>query len=112
VRYHGKPGSGASVEFKIREGPISMLGVTVTGGGRLKFVIAEGQSVHGRIPATGNTNTRAYFEPDAVTFLQRWLAEGPTHHFALGTGHHARALKKVADCLGIESVVVTPDARH
>ena len=24
-KYHGKPGSGASVEFKIKEGPITML---------------------------------------------------------------------------------------
>jgi L-arabinose isomerase len=32
--------------------------------------------------------------------------EGPTHHYALGIGHHAGALKKIADVLGIESVIV------
>ena len=105
--YHGKPGSGASVEFKIKEGPITMLGITSTACGTFKFVIAEGQSVAGPIPATGNTNTRGFFEPDVVTFLQRWLSEGPTHHFALGIGHHAETLKLIGEALGIESVVVT-----
>ena len=64
LKYHGKPGSGASVEFKIKEGPITMLSIGVTAQGRFKFVIAEGESVRGPIPATGNTNTRGFFKPD------------------------------------------------
>jgi L-arabinose isomerase len=108
VKYHGKPGSGASVEFRIKEGPISMLGITSTADGRFKLVVAEGQSVRGPIPATGNTNTRGYFEPDVRTFLERWVAEGPTHHFALGVGHRAQALTRVGEALGIECVTVTP----
>ena len=110
VKYHGKPGSGASVEFKIREGPISMLSVTSKADGRFKFVIAEGESVAGPIPATGNTNTRGFFRPDVRTFLQRWVAEGPTHHFALGVGHHAETLRTLGELLGIDSVIVTPPA--
>jgi L-arabinose isomerase len=105
--YHGKPGAGASVEFKIKEGPMTMFGITSTYGGDFKFVLAEGMSVQGAIPATGNTNTRGYFEPNAVTFLKRWLAEGPTHHFALGVGHHAETIRRIGDHLGIESVIVT-----
>jgi len=38
--------------------------------------------------------------------LKRWVAEGPTHHFALGIGHHAAALEKVAWAFGIEAAVV------
>jgi L-arabinose isomerase len=107
LKYHGKPGSGASVEFKLKEGPISMLGLTSKHDGRFKFVIAEGQSVRGPIPATGNTNTRGFFKPDVRTFLKKWVAEGPTHHYALGIGHRARALKRIGEALGIESVIVT-----
>ncbi len=106
LKYHGKPGSGASVEFKLKEGPISMLGVTSTYDGRFKFVIGEGESVLGPIPATGNTNTRGFFKPDIRTFLKRWVAEGPTHHYALGIGHRAQTLVKVANALNIESVVI------
>ena len=106
LKYHGKPGSGASVEFKIKEGPITMLSIGLTYEGKFKFVIAEGQSARGPIPPTGNTNTRGFFEPDVRTFLTRWVAEGPTHHFALGVGHHAKSIESIARILGIESVVV------
>jgi L-arabinose isomerase len=106
-KYHGKPGSGASVEFNIRTGPISLLSIGVKADGRFKFVIAEGESVPGPIPPTGNTNTHGRFKPDVRTFLRRWVAAGPTHHFALGVGHHARELSKIAEVLGIESAVVT-----
>ena len=106
AKYHGKPGSGASVEFQIKEGPITMLSIGVKADGTFKFVLAEGESVRWPIPPTGNTNTHGRFKPDVRTFLKRWVAEGPTHHFALGIGHHAATIAKVADCLGIESVVV------
>jgi L-arabinose isomerase len=110
LKYHGKPGSGASVEFKIKPGPITMLSIGVTSGGRFKFVIAEGESVDGPIPPTGNTNTRGYFKPDVRTFLKRWVAEGPTHHFALGVGHRAGSLEKIASILGIEYATVARES--
>lgn len=106
-KYHGKPGSGAGVEFKIKTGPITMLSINSTYDGKFKFIIAEGESVSGPIPATGNTNTRGKFSPDVRTFLTKWMKEGPTHHFSLGIGHHASTIVKIANYLGIESVVVT-----
>jgi len=105
-KYHGKPGSGAGVEFNIKTGPITMLSVTVDAAGKFKFVVAEGESVEGPIPPTGNTNTHGKFPPDVRTFLKRWAAAGPTHHFALGIGHHAETVRKVGDAFGIETVVV------
>lgn len=106
IKYHGKPGSGAGVEFKIKEGPITMLGITQTHDGRFKFVIGEGYSKAGPIPPTGNTNTRGFFEPSTKEFVKKWVMQGPTHHYALGIGHHADELEKIAEVLGIESVVV------
>ncbi len=105
-KYHGKPGFGAGVEFKIKEGPITMLSINSTYEGKMKFIIAEGESIAGPIPPTGNTNTRGFFKPDVRTFLKRWIKEGPTHHFALGVGHHAAAIQKIADYLNIESVII------
>ncbi len=105
-KYHGKPGSGAGVEFKIKEGPITMLSINSTYEGKFKFIIAEGESVRGPIPPTGNTNTRGFFKPDIKTFLENWMKEGPTHHFALGIGHHAAAIEKIARFLNLESKTV------
>lgn len=109
--YHGKPGKGAGVEFNIKEGPITMMSIGIKADGQFKFIIAEGESMKGTIPATGNTNTHGKFEPDIRTFLHDWVMEGPTHHFALGIGHHAAELVKLGKALGIESVVVTPTSK-
>ena len=106
IKYHGKPGSGASVEFKIKEGPITTLGITQNATGGFKFVIGEGYSKEGPIPPTGNTNTRGFFEPTTKEFIKKWVMEGPTHHYALGVGHHADTIAKIADVLGIEYVIV------
>jgi L-arabinose isomerase len=105
-KYHGKPGSGAGVEFQIKEGPITMLSIGQTAAGKFKFIIAEGQSVAGPIPPTGNTNTHGVFKPDVRTFLKRWMVEGPTHHFALGIGHHAEDLVEIAKILNLDHAVV------
>jgi len=104
--YHGKAGHGASVEFKIKTGPITILGLTQTFDGRFKFVAAEGESVPGAIPATGNTNTRGRFAPDVATFVERWSKAGPTHHFALSVGHNLSRIKKLAKVLGMELEIV------
>jgi len=105
-KFHGKPGKGASVEFKIKEGDITMLGITQTSGGNFKFVIGEGTSKKGPIPPTGNTNTRGFFEPTTKEFIKKWVMEGPTHHYALGIGRHADTIAKIAEILGIEYVIV------
>ncbi len=108
-KYHGKPGRGASVEFNIKAGPITMMSVGVGDNGRFRFVVAEGESLRRPIPPTGNTNPHGKFPPDVRTFLHKWSLAGPTHHFALGIGHHAAELKKLGKALGIEVEVVTPE---
>jgi L-arabinose isomerase len=105
-KYHGKPGSGASVEFQLKEGPITMMSIGQTADGKFKFIVAEGMSERRPIPPTGNTNTHGRFGKNVRKFLCDWVKEGPTHHFALGIGHHADTLVKVAACLGIEAAVV------
>lgn len=105
-KYHGKPGSGASVEFKLKEGPITMLGITQMADGQIKFVIGEGESRKGPIPPTGNTNTRGHFPPDIRTFIKRWVMAGPTHHYALGLGHRADTIAKIAELLNIPYEII------
>jgi L-arabinose isomerase len=106
-KYHGKPGSGASVEFSLKTGPITMLSIGVGPQGQFRFVVAEGESLPGPIPPTGNTNTHGKFPPDVRTFLKKWVAAGPTHHFALGIGHHAETISTIARLLKVDCEVIS-----
>jgi len=100
--YHGKSGAGLSVEFKVRYGPVTIVGCTQTEDGRLKLLAAEGESIRGETFRIGNTNSRLRFGLAPGEFLERWCDEGPTHHVALGVGHVAREVRTVARLLGVE----------
>ena len=104
--YHGKSGAGLSIEMKVRLGSVTILGVTQTADGRLKLIAAEGESIPGPTFRIGNTNSRIRFPSGPAAFFDAWCAEGPTHHVALGVGHRASRLRKVADLLGLELAVV------
>jgi L-arabinose isomerase len=100
--YHGKRGAGLSVEFKVRYGPVTIVGCTQTADGQLKLLAAEGESIPGATFRIGNTNSRLRFGPPPAEFLERWCGEGPTHHVALGIGHVAREVRAVARLLDLE----------
>ena len=100
--YHGKRGAGLSVEAEVRHGPVTILGCTQTAAGRLKLIAGEGDAVPGETFRIGNTNSRLVFGLPPAEFFERWCAEGPTHHVALGVGHLAGEVTKVASLLDLE----------
>ena len=100
--YHGKVGLGLSVEMSVRNGPVTLLSVVENGRGSLKFLVAEGASVPGPILQIGNTNSRYRFPLGARGFMERWNAEGPAHHCAVGVGHIAHKLEKLGALLSVE----------
>ncbi len=104
--YHGKRGYGISVEFSVKTGPITILGTTQTAEGKLKFLVAEGESIPGPTFKIGNTNSRLKFDLGPAEFMDKWCAEGPTHHVALGVGHQRSRIEKVARLLGLQCVVI------
>ncbi|HLY18981.1 MAG TPA: L-fucose/L-arabinose isomerase family protein [Bryobacteraceae bacterium] len=99
--YHGKRGAGLSVEFKVKTGPVTILGLTQTADGQLKLIGAEGESLPGPILRIGNTNSRLRFALAPAEFVNRWCREGPTHHCALGVGHNMARIAKLAALLKI-----------
>lgn len=104
--YHGKAGGGLSVEFNVKHGPITIVGLSQTVDGRLKMIAAEGESIAGPTFRIGNTNSRIRFPLDPASFMNRWCAEGPTHHVALGVGHQLSRIAHAAMLFGIELAVV------
>jgi len=104
--YHGKAGHGVSVEASVRKGPITILALTQTRDGRLKFLAAEGESLAGERLKIGNTNSRLRFGLEPAPFINAWCSEGPTHHCALGIGHILGKMDKVAWLTGLELKVI------
>lgn len=104
--YHGKRGYGISVQFQVKTGPITILGITQTADGRLKMLAAEGESIPGDTMQIGNTNSRLKFGLDPASFMNRWCEEAPTHHCALGVGHQVGKIRKLARLLNLELAVI------
>ena len=104
--YHGKKGSGISVEANVISGPITMLGLTQLGNGKLRLIASEGTAVKHPILTIGNTQTHVDFGMDLDTYMDMWFKLAPTHHCAMSVGHNAALFEKVAKLLNVEYVCV------
>jgi L-arabinose isomerase len=106
VVYHGKVGRGLSVEMSVQHGPVTLLSVVEDREHGFKLLVAEGRSEPGPILEIGNTNSRYSFPIGARGFVEAWNAQGPAHHCAIGVGHRAKDVRRVAELLGIGFVQV------
>jgi L-arabinose isomerase len=104
--YHGKRGSGLSIEMKVKNGPITCLSVIQSFDGQLRLLVAEGESVPGPILEIGNTNSRYRFALGVKGFINAWCKHGPAHHCAVGVGHIASQIEKLGALLNIETIRV------
>jgi L-arabinose isomerase len=94
--YHGKWGTGVSVEATVRKGPVSLLNVTQTGDGRLRTIINQGEAIEAPILRIGNTMTHVRFSKGPTQFMNDWFRLAPTHHCAMSVGHNGDQFRKVA----------------
>ena len=76
------------------------------GNGRMKLLMAEGESVPGEILEIGNTNSRYKFSIGARRFVNDWNSHGPAHHCAIGTGHISSRIEKLGSLLNMDVVRV------
>ena len=104
--YHGKVGSGLSVEMSVKHGPVTLLSVVEDKHKGFSLLVAQGESMPGPILEIGNTNSRYRFSIGARGFAEQWNSHGPAHHCAIGTGHIAGKLRKLATLLDMDCVQV------
>lgn len=104
--YHGKVGQGLSVEMSVAHGHVTLLSVVEDGAGGMLLLIAEGESVEGKILEIGNTNSRYRFSIGARNFVETWNSHGPAHHCAVGKGRLASKIQKLGLILKIQTVQV------
>ena len=99
--YHGKWGTGVSVEATVRKGPVTLLNLTQTGDGKLRLISNQGEAIEAPILKIGNTMTHVRFAKEPTPMMNAWFTLAPTHHGALSIGHNADQLRKVATLLRI-----------
>lgn len=103
--FHGKVGAGLSVEMSVQYGAVTLLSV-IEVAGKIKLLLAEGESVAGPIMEIGNTNSRYRFSIGARQFVEGWNAAAPAHHCAVGVGHLSNRIKKLGALLELEVIHV------
>lgn len=106
--YHGKRGWGVSVEFDVRHGPVTTVGIVQRRDGSFGFVASTGTVVPGPLLRIGNTTSRVDFGCDPGEWVDRWSATGISHHWALGVGDLMPELRATAELLGADLVEVAP----
>lgn len=103
--YHGKPGKGLSIQMSVQPGPVTLLSVCDNSEG-IFLLVAEGEAVEGATLQIGNTNSRYRFPCGIRAFIEQWSKAGPSHHCAIGRGHIAGKLRKLAFLFGIKLIEV------
>jgi len=90
-----------SLLFTARPDPLTLVSLTTVEGGRLRFVIAEGEVVD--MPPI-----HFKFKPRLVLpeFLTRWAEESGSHHQGMAYGHIASKVVKLAELMDIEYVIL------
>lgn len=104
--YHGKRGSGISVEASVRPGNITTFAAVQAEEGKFKFLASQGVAYPADGMTIGNTETHVDFGVHPDEYYQKWFQAAPTHHFALSIDHNISVFKKIADMLEIELIVV------
>jgi L-arabinose isomerase len=88
--------------FTLEPGPCTLVSLTTAAGGQLRLLATEGEVVdHPYIADLERPHYKFRPEGDLADFLTRYSRHGGSHHQAMGYGHWAGTVEKLAALLGI-----------
>jgi L-arabinose isomerase len=99
--HHGKTGHGLGIDFRIPNGPVTLLNLTqFAAGAKFKLIYTTAEAIPGDILSIGNPNCRVRVSSPMHRFMDAWCQQGPSHHIALGLGDRSQELEAFADAIG------------
>jgi len=107
LRAHMRTGTGATVEFAFKEGPVTLAKLLRPVDGNLRLFVARGQAIRPRGEVRGSVAT-VRPEPSAAAFMDKMLSEAVEHHIALVYGTWTRELRHFCDFTGVEYMPLCP----
>jgi L-arabinose isomerase len=103
--HHGKTGHGLGIDFRIPEGPVTLLNLSQFGAGEtFKLIYTIADAIPGAILNIGNPNCRVRVSLPMHVFMDAWCQQGPSHHIALGIGDRSREIEAFAEAVGFACV--------
>lgn len=105
--HHGKTGHGLGIDFRMKQGPVTLLNLTqFDAGDTFKLIYTVAEVVPGPILNIGNPNCRVKLQQPLHEFMDAWCRQGPSHHLSLGLGNTARETEAFAEAMGFKCVRV------
>ena len=105
--HHGKTGEGLGIDFRMKEGPCTMLNLTQFGTDKtFKLIYTIGEVIGGDILNIGNPNCRVRVQKPIPEFFNDWCQQGPGHHSALGVGDFSAEIEAFAEKMGFDCVCI------
>lgn len=103
--HHGKTGHGLGIDFRMKQGPVTLLNLTqFDAGDTFKLIYTVGEVVPGDILNIGNPNCRVKVARPIHEFFDAWCRQGPCHHIALGLGDLGGRVESFAEAIGFRCV--------
>ncbi len=103
--HHGKSGHGLGIDFRIPQGPVTLLNLSQFDAGEtFKLIYTVGEVISGEILNIGNPNCRVRVKKPIHEFMDEWCQQGPTHHKALGLGDQSIEIEAFAEAMGFRCI--------
>jgi len=101
------PYAPACLSFALEPGEVTLVSLTTGPAGKLRLIAAQGEVVS-FAPLAGARNPQYKFRPNGPLpeFLTAFSLAGGSHHQALAYGRHSQAVRKVAQMLGVECIIL------